>query len=235
MNNLDFFEELYKSISANEQLDENKIIVSKCEEHTCMITQEPLTDYHIKLTCGHNFNYEPLYNEVYYQKVKRPTTETTYLQVNQFKCPYCRSKQNFLLPPSPFSHLSNCYGVNLPKKYCYAPNECKYIFSSGKRKGNECSKRCVTEYCESHTKLLKKRELKYTKTNDTTPNKVPNSKHKYSRRCCAILKSGKKKGHQCSSLINYKTQASCDETKGKWVFCGRHKGHKGDVVIIQAI
>ena len=39
------------------------------DEDVCLISHETLTENNIKLYCGHCFNYEPLLNEIKYQKV----------------------------------------------------------------------------------------------------------------------------------------------------------------------
>ena len=45
--------------------EENEIID---EDKCCLITKMPLEDNHVKLLCGHSFNYEAIYNEVKHQK-----------------------------------------------------------------------------------------------------------------------------------------------------------------------
>ena len=38
-------------------------------ENVCQITEKPLNKFHIKLKCGHKFNYESIFNEVKKQKM----------------------------------------------------------------------------------------------------------------------------------------------------------------------
>lgn len=247
MNNFDFFEELYKSLSTE---NENTIVDAKTTqnnnpENVCLITQEPLIDYNIKLTCGHSFNYEPLFHEVYHQKVDKPLTSVAHLRIDEFLCPYCRVKQKFLLPelPSHLFYLGKHHGVNKPKKYCLNPNRCIYKYASGKKKGLVCDKSCFKEYCNSHTKLIEQRKTKTAnlKNKNATTNKNKDETKTntptilFSRQCCSILKSGKNKGEQCNCFVKYKTKDEMDSYAGKHVFCGRHKNQNGPVVIIDMI
>ena len=50
---------LFSSLDQEEDTLENTQI--------CLISQEPLTKTHVKLTCSHQFNYQFIYNEVYNQ------------------------------------------------------------------------------------------------------------------------------------------------------------------------
>jgi len=213
-------------------VDGNKCNDETIEIKTCLISNEPLVEHNVILSCNHTFNYKPLYNEIYYQKIKRPITEITYLKINQFKCPYCRKIQNYLLLPGLFPELKNVYGVNLPKKYCSMPNKCNYIFNSGKNKGKICDKPCINTYCQSHTKIMKNRELKKDENSGKCENikntKKTNMKVKKSGMtnkektadtntitdsiefitCSGIIKTGKNKGNQCvykASIQEYNT------------------------------
>ena len=38
------------------------------DDSKCLITDAPLNAFHVELTCGHKFNYGPLYQEVLRQK-----------------------------------------------------------------------------------------------------------------------------------------------------------------------
>ena len=152
----------------NDVLDENMC---------CLISKMPLEDNHIKLLCGHAFNYESIYNEVKQQKQYNPM-DTSRLLTYQLKCPYCRNIQNELLP---LVGEYSVYGVNAPDKYTMKPNVCTYIFKSGKRKGEICNKGCYKKMCKSHLKYLYQLEKKEI------------CKHK--------LISGKNKGNECGCKI----------------------------------
>jgi len=63
--NVDFFAELYKSLDTKEF--EEKI---EDNNNYCLITNNPLTDKHVSLNCGHKFNYIPIYNDLVNYKTK---------------------------------------------------------------------------------------------------------------------------------------------------------------------
>jgi hypothetical protein len=101
--NIDFYEELYKSLDdVDETVDENE----------CLISNLPLTNHHVKLECGHKFNYEPLYNDVVNHKKKYNAMERNILKTFEIRCPYCRSVQKNLLPYHNDLGLEKIHGVN---------------------------------------------------------------------------------------------------------------------------
>lgn len=107
---LDFYAELYKSFDIEEgEEDENK----------CLITNQSLTDKYVKMECGHKFNYIPLFNDLVNHKTKFNFMEGTFskLTTNEIRCPYCRTKQNYLLPYYEEFGLAKVNGVNF-----YDPN-----------------------------------------------------------------------------------------------------------------
>ena len=131
---------------------------SNIEDNLCLISNLQLEENHIKLCCGHKFNYASIFNEVMNQKKSYNHLETQRLSTNEIKCPYCRTVQKGLLPSR--DNYDNIYGVNWPKKYQYKANVCSYVFASGKKKGLTCGKKCFGKYCESHEKIILKREQK---------------------------------------------------------------------------
>lgn len=158
----------------NKLLNEsNKINEVVSFEH-CLISQKELEEDNIELICGHKFNYEPLLNEVKYQKLNHNPLESKRLKMFEIKCPYCRNIQDKLLP----CYSEKIYGVNYPDKYCMKPFKCNYIFKSGKRKGETCNKDSIRRFCTKH------------KCGNTTENL-----------CKQILVSGKNKGKECSCKI----------------------------------
>ena len=115
---LDFYAELYKSLDIEEaEEDENK----------CLITNQPLTDKYVTMECGHKFNYIPLFNDLVNHKTKFNFMEGTFskLTTNEIRCPYCRTKQNYLLPYYQEFGLAKVNGVNF-----YDPNV-KPTYSNG--------------------------------------------------------------------------------------------------------
>ena len=124
----------------------------------CLISQDPLEVNHVKLDCGHKFNYKELYNEVKMQKTSPTYTEVQRLRREQLKCPYCRNVQVGLLPRR--KGFENVNGVNTPYKFIMKRQKCKYVFQSGKRKGNECGVASVDRFCVKCHKLYEKRKSK---------------------------------------------------------------------------
>ena len=104
--NIDFFSELYKSFDNEEKNDENI--------NLCLITDEPLIDKFIKLECNHNFNYIPLYLDIKNHKQKFNFMEgnSSKLNNNEIRCPYCRKKHVGLLPFYEELGLAKVHGVN---------------------------------------------------------------------------------------------------------------------------
>jgi hypothetical protein len=99
--NLDFYK----------QLDENSVD-SFQEDNTklCLITQQPLEESHVVLNCGHCFNYDAIFKDVYNHKKKHYTLDSMRLRDYQIRCPYCRNVQNQLLPY--YKGYRRVHGVN---------------------------------------------------------------------------------------------------------------------------
>ena len=106
---IDFFAELYKSLDD----DENN---NKTEEdnNKCLITNQPLTDKFVEMSCGHKFNYLPLYNDVLNHKKKFNNMEgsATRLKQDEMRCPYCRKRSTGLLTYYEELNLPKVVGVN---------------------------------------------------------------------------------------------------------------------------
>jgi len=62
---VDFYNQLYKSLDN----DENEKIPNE-ENNLCLITNEPLNDKFVKLSCDHKFNYIPLFLDIKNHKTK---------------------------------------------------------------------------------------------------------------------------------------------------------------------
>ena len=103
--NINFYDELYKLLDKDEV--ETEI---EANNNFCLITNLPLTETHIKLVCGHTFNYEPLFNDISIHKKKHNTMERLMLKANQLRCPYCRNIQDTLLPK--IDGFPDVHGVN---------------------------------------------------------------------------------------------------------------------------
>ena len=152
-NNIDFFGEL------NNELDDESEQTEKC-----LLTHLPLEENYITLDCQHKFNYLPIYNEVVNQKMSNNYLETTYLSINQIKCPYCRTITDKLLPYIEHENVLYKRGVNFPMKYCLKIHTCQWVIKSGKNRNSICGKSALkTEnctYCSSHLQLYKCKQIK---------------------------------------------------------------------------
>lgn len=104
---IDFFAELYKSLDNDNDNEDTEI-------KKCLITQLPLRDKYVQLNCGHSFNYIPLYNDLVNFKNKFNSMEgtNTRLKNGEIRCPYCREKQNKLLPYYAELGLPKMNGIN---------------------------------------------------------------------------------------------------------------------------
>jgi len=98
---VNFYDELYKSLDEPE--DGNDAIV-------CLITNKPLEEGCVTLSCNHKFNYDAIYNDIYNHKKKYNAMERNAVKSSQIRCPYCRTIQNKLLPEK--LGYKNVHGVN---------------------------------------------------------------------------------------------------------------------------
>lgn len=198
--NIDFYKELFEAVCDN--------TISKPNDNDnielCLITDQPLTENFITLSCNHKFNYLPLFEEIKRQKNINYTNylETTHLKINEIKCPYCRSIQPKLLPYiSSMGEDTLIKGVTIPKKYSMNMIKCPKVIKYGKRKGKECGKNCdkFDGFCKTHIKLINNKEVI---TNDII-NKDNNNKDGMDENnllCCTVtLKYGKRKGNNCNA------------------------------------
>ena len=129
--NLDFNTLLQESLSNETQSKE-----------TCYITNEPLETEHITLSCGHTFNYKPIYFETIQQKsISKPGGTSTLLPW-ELKCPYCRHIQSTILPYRKIDGVEKIVGINAPKRYTMQTNKCKV-----------CNNPSHDDYCNEHVKL----------------------------------------------------------------------------------
>jgi len=165
---VDFFAELQSALGVPK---DNNIVDQ--DTSNCLITYAELEENHITLTCGHKFNYLPIYHEVVKQK-SGSHLETAYLSLNQIKCPYCRTKTNKLLPYISHPEVVSKRGVNYPTKYCMTLHTCGWIYKSGKRKGATCGRDATSGeagiFCKMHHNLSHKKDLKQQKTENIMEN-----------------------------------------------------------------
>jgi hypothetical protein len=128
---IDFYAELYKSL--DEENDDN-------DNNVCLITNQPLTDKHIIMNCGHKFNYVPIYKDLVNHKLKFNSMERSNdkLTKNQIRCPYCRNKQYNLLPYYEELGLEKVNGVNV------------YDTTVKESNNNEPHKKCMFKYINNN-------------------------------------------------------------------------------------
>ena len=153
------------------------------DDKICLITGEKLTKDHIKLICGHKFNYMSIFNEITNQKL-HTKLETHQLKKYQIKCPYCRTIQNGIIPYNANCTTIKKNGVNWPPKKVCKNEKCCTILKSGKRKGETCGRTCFSSLCSIHQRQAEAKQIKESK--------------KIIICCTAILKSGKRKGQVCN-------------------------------------
>jgi hypothetical protein len=103
---IDFFSELYKSLD-EEDIESNN-------DNICLITNLPLLDNCFKMDCGHSFNYLPLYLDIknHKQKFNGMEGNSSRLNKNEIRCPYCRKKHKGVLPYYEELNLPKIDGVN---------------------------------------------------------------------------------------------------------------------------
>ena len=145
------------------------------EGEKCLISGLPLKDP-VKLTCGHVFNYEPIFKDVFNQKVNPQFKNNTPLKIDHFRCPYCRKIQKKLLPEN-----NKVYKVStIDPDYEIGANMYSSSLSLflGKCAVPYCTKKYVfckkdINLCCFHEKIPKKDLLKISKINLYTQ-KYPN-------------------------------------------------------------
>lgn len=200
---VDFFATLKKLQQSSEPIEQENGQDNSNHHHVCLITNEPLNAFHVKLACGHTFNYEPLYQEVLRQK-GRMGMHNYFEKIGtcQIKCPYCRSMTNQLLPyigNSPHPTIKRLVGVNAPATMCMPGTPC----GAGKCTANAFYEYAEKMYCYRHYQIAMK------------PKPNPASNATAVTRCIAENQSGKNKGNRCKLNASHgstlcKTHAKCD-------------------------
>lgn len=211
--------DFYKFI--NQEIEDEII-----HDDLCLISKEPLEENHLKLYCGHKFNYDSLYNDLKKQKNYKGyliTNMKERLPKFAFRCPYCRKLFKRCVLPYRSGYLE-ILGVNSPSKYSLLMNHCKF-----KMKNNlMCDKLCVDKLCSRHLKLYFKNQDNKTieqfinennedknknqdkNENTSEQNNSHNENKMIERKCNAILKTGKRVGEKCL--------CKCDKSG----YCKRH-------------
>ena len=105
---IDFFTELYKSLDDEDEEKDTE------QDNLCLITNLPLNDNFFKMDCGHKFNYVPLYLDIknHKQKFNGMEGNSSRLNKNEIRCPYCRNRHKGVLPYYEELGLAKIDGVN---------------------------------------------------------------------------------------------------------------------------
>ena len=186
------------------------------EDGCCLLTKEPLKNIHIILTCGHKFNYVPLYREVIAQKTIGMSSNGYYtshsLKRNEIKCPYCRNIQGKLLPYLEYDGVKKLYNVNYPTKMSMTSQPCTYsansstnITSKKNKKTAVCKESAIECHngiyvCKKHYQLSLDTltvPVHANNTSATSPSSIPAASP--ISICGVILRYGKNKGKPCSN------------------------------------
>lgn len=179
---LSFFEALKK-------MHEQPSIAHDDVQDACLITNEQLNAFHVSLCCGHKFNYEPLYQEVLRQKGRLGVHNYhEKIEVNQIKCPYCRTLTNKLLPYiGKHPLIKRLVGVNAPEHLCMPGVKC-HVESCH---ANAFYEHDNKTYCLRHHNIaLKSKSALGIKSKvKTTAEPV---------KCAAEIQTGKNKGKRCN-------------------------------------
>ena len=144
----------------------SELLKEDTNESVCLISGAPLLNP-IKLTCGHEFNFEPLFKEVFNQKVNPHFKNDVQLKVSQFKCPYCRKIQNNLLPDKDFKIFKV---TTVDSDYEVYPWFLNKMYELGNCSVPYCTKKYVLskdklKLCCIHDKITNKEKLQLEKIN----------------------------------------------------------------------
>lgn len=171
------------------------------EDNCCLLTKEPLQDVHIVLSCGHKFNYVPIYREVIAQKTIGLSPNGYYtshsLKRNEIKCPYCRNIQDKLLPYLEYDGVKKIFNINYPTKLSMTSQPCMYsacVPSKKSKKNTSCKESAIK--CHNGIYVCKK----HYELSLATPIEIQVSTLSPSStvsKCGVILRYGKNKGNPC--------------------------------------
>ena len=131
----------------------NEAVEDDCisdDKKTCLITNMPLDNTRIQMSCGHEFNYEPLFNDIVNHKKTFNVMERNRLRTGHIRCPYCRNIQSQLLPYIENDKYPKIHGVNF---ICPVQTE-----NEKKHGGRSCCdwESCMNNYAIKYSPILKK-------------------------------------------------------------------------------
>lgn len=205
--NINFYEKLNEYM-----LDDDSELE---DEQLCMISNTPLNEPYIKMTCGHCFNYEPLYKDLIHVKSFNHM-EVLKLKANQIRCPYCRKIENHVLPYMKEYRKCikrdsiNWLDVNKHQQrnmLMYGNNKCDWHTGINEEccleKQTILSPDGKCSYCVLHYFIMfPKQAPKRLKIIRDKKNTLVNNEQNViisDNKCSAILKSGIRKGQSCNA------------------------------------
>ena len=218
---IDFYAEL-NSLSNDVNIDKdagdsdaNNTCNAINENNICLITGDKLTDHSVELKCGHKFNYIPLYNDIKNHKLKFNSLESFvdgHLTMNQIRCPYCRTKQDKLLPYIENSECHKIIGVNYLSNSskcgydltypCYVTTHLTSINYGVNTYGD------YNFYCSKHKKeMIKfytKKELKETKLKTKEEEKAAKLKAKEEEKAAKLKAKEEEKAAKLKAKVEEK-------------------------------
>lgn len=206
---LDNWTDLLNDDSNDESNDDN---LNSEEEDVvpthCLISHEVLDQNFISLPCNHYFNFFPLYNELLRNNVRS--------DLPNIHCPYCRTCHVKTVLPRVKLNKTMVYkfGVNQPAEFCLPFHSCKYVYSSGKQKGNICDSTAYVSnngtYCPTHHKTVqikKEREnIKKEKEEQKEKMKLEKLKVKQEEKDKRLLQKQMKKEEKQKNMLLMKEQ-----------------------------
>lgn len=184
--------DFYKSLHTDGDDDTN-------QDDMCLISHEPLTEYYQTLTCGHKFNYIPLYTCLLHTKYASSGYTSMKPKISEFKCPYCRRVQYELMPYIQIGDVVEVIGVNTLEMFTDRPFTCMYKSSKG------------TSIC--HNILLRQYspEEYYCAYHFNRKKHLDTYKKQSTNLCEYVFVKGAKKGSKCGS-----------SSKEGILFCNKH-------------
>jgi len=169
---LDFYKEINKGIEQYDSQEEQENVFK------CLITNQDLQEDYVTLDCGHMYNYNAIYKDIYNHKKVFNSLERNHLKTLEIRCPYCRNIQKKLLPSN--EGYPDIHGVNYidtsmstslkgevtPKKKLYNIGVCSYFIETQTKMGipqlDLCSNHLVkwlpddcNYYCKEHARKIR--------------------------------------------------------------------------------
>jgi len=164
----------------NEILNDDSLEQSH-ENELCPISGQIIDNNAITLPCGHKFDYKSLLLDLSTNKKYEKYSGSS-------KCPYCRCIYSGTIPYRPDLFIKKVTGINYPVSNCFSKHECFYTKDK--------------EVCSINATIPVQDKFACWRHYKTALNQLSKSKiSDQSRKCNAILKTGKSKGNICGATI----------------------------------